>query len=652
MTDAAAPSDLRVCYLGISDPGFSRNRTFIAALRAKGAVVHECFDRTPGWRRYRNLWRRHRELVGRYDVMVVGYPGQTVTWFARLLARGRAPVVLDALASRYEADILSRQPGKRRSLYALKMWLIDFVGSRLAHLVLVETDAQARYFERLRLVSPGRAVRVFGGADEDAFHALPEVPKRPEFTVIFRGRMMLEAGVRHIVDAAAVLAPQGVRFRLLGFGDTLAAIQRQVADLGLANVEVDTKNYPDLRDLAVALAECHVSLGQLEAHERLERTIPHKAFETAAVGVPYVTAAAAGIAELFVDGESALFVPPADPAALAAAILRVRDEPGLAAKLVTGARAAYESLASRAAIGERLVAVLGDLRSRSRRRSWRAAAKSLAKAAVPASLRRAVRERLPAALDAVRSFGRETCTRRYRGFTLFYNRGNSLVHRLRHEAAFEPELCDSIVAELRRAPGVLLDVGANVGLVTLGTLAALPTQRVVAFEPGPTQRRLLERTVAENGLADRVSVVSSAAGAEPGTLTFFVHRGADVAKDGLADTGRGEIAERIEVEVDTLDRWWRAAGEPAVSVIKVDTEGAEKLVVDGARELLRHAQPTVFFELEASNLRAYPYDAADVVRAFDAAGYAVTTMAGEPVTPETALAAMAAADTFRARPAA
>src|SRR3989344_8655711 len=306
-------ASLRVCYLGISNPGFSRNRVFIRALRDAGVTVHECFDQTPGWRRYRNLYRKHRALRGGYDVMLVGYPGQTVTWFARLLAGGHAPVVLDALASRYEADVLSRQPGKRRSLYALKMRLIDFFGCRLAHLVLVETEARARYFEARGLAKPGGAARVFSGADDDAFHPRPDVAKRSRFTAIFRGRLMSEAGVCHVVDAAALLANEGVDFLIVGFGDKLEEIPSQISRLRLSNVTLETRNYTTLADLAVLLASCHVSLGQFEDHERLSRTIPPKAFETAAVGVPYVTARAAGISEIFQDGASALFVPPANP---------------------------------------------------------------------------------------------------------------------------------------------------------------------------------------------------------------------------------------------------------------------------------------------------------------------------------------------------
>jgi len=274
--------------------------------------------------------------------------------------------------------------------------------------------------------------------------------------------------------------------------------------------------------------------------------------------------------------------------------------------------------------------------------------RSIAKRLLPVAVRRWLRERTPGFLDGVRSLGRKTCTRRYLGFTLVYNRGNSLVHRLRQEPVFERELGEAMVADLTRTPGLFLDVGSNLGLMSLFVLSKLPHQKIFAFEPGPTQRRLLTETVSRNNLDDRVEIIGRAIGASSGRQTFFVHRSADVAKDGLVDTGRSDIAERIEVEVETLDRWWAAAGKPEVSVIKVDTEGAEKLVFDGAREMITATRPAIYFEMEESNLRSYPYDAPDVLGSIARIGYGFSTLDGEPVTVETLAKAMGTADTFRA----
>ncbi len=94
-------------------------------------------------------------------------------------------------------------------------------------------------------------------------------------------------------------------------------------------------------------------LGVFGTSAKADRVIPNKAFHALACGAPLVTAATRGARELLVDGESALLVPPGDAAALAAAVRRLASDPGLAARLASGGRAAYETHASEAVLGRR-----------------------------------------------------------------------------------------------------------------------------------------------------------------------------------------------------------------------------------------------------------------------------------------------------------
>ena len=94
--------------------------------------------------------------------------------------------------------------------------------------------------------------------------------------------------------------------------------------------------------------------------------IPNKAFQALACGAPLVTADTPAVRELLSDGESALLVPPGDPAALAAALRRLASDPALAEavrrlaadeqlarRIASGGRAAYERNASETVLGER-----------------------------------------------------------------------------------------------------------------------------------------------------------------------------------------------------------------------------------------------------------------------------------------------------------
>jgi glycosyltransferase involved in cell wall biosynthesis len=109
-------------------------------------------------------------------------------------------------------------------------------------------------------------------------------------------------------------------------------VKEEIFRLGLKNIELISRwlSGDEIRQL---MLECHISLGQLENHDRLKRTIPHKAFETLALGIPYITARAEGISEILTDGESCLMVNPADPEDLADKILQLKNNPKLADRM-------------------------------------------------------------------------------------------------------------------------------------------------------------------------------------------------------------------------------------------------------------------------------------------------------------------------------
>ena len=221
----------------------------------------------------------------------------------------------------------------------------------------------------------------------------------------------------------------------------------------------------------------------------------------------------------------------------------------------------------------------------------------------------------------------------YRGFELHYSRGTSLMDELGHGRIYEPEVSRQVVAALRGAtPALFLDIGANIGLITLNVLAEVPAAQVVAFEPGSHQLELLQRTVTANRLDDRVTLVRSALGNREGSAHFAVHRSRHASGDGFLDTRRAGRTRMVEVPVTTLDRWWDRVGRPRVNAMKIDTEGAELWVLQGGEEMLASCRPLVVFELNFQNIQVYPHKPVDVLRFLHGHGYAVRTVAGDVIT--------------------
>ena len=330
MNNNKKENKIRICYFGIFNPDFSRNKIYISGLKACGVHIIECRDRSSRFMKYWRLFKKHQSIRNDYDVMVVGYPGQTMAVFAKFLSKKK--VVLDALCSLYEAEVISRNSVRRFSLRGMKIWLIDFFAYLFADIIFVETEAQKQFFVKKFFVNPNKIAVVYTGADDSLFYPDPSIKKRYKFTAVFRGRFLPEAGVDVIIKATKILENNGVNFLIIGSGLLDKEISSLISAIKPKNLSVESRHlsFDEMRNLILS---CHINLGQFSNHERLERTIPHKAFESLALGLPYITARSKGISEILKDGMNCLMVNPDDPKDLAEKILYIKNNPNLAQKM-------------------------------------------------------------------------------------------------------------------------------------------------------------------------------------------------------------------------------------------------------------------------------------------------------------------------------
>ncbi|WP_224269754.1 FkbM family methyltransferase [Haloprofundus salinisoli] len=159
---------------------------------------------------------------------------------------------------------------------------------------------------------------------------------------------------------------------------------------------------------------------------------------------------------------------------------------------------------------------------------------------------------------------------------------------------------DVLLGRLLRAcePGdVVYDVGANTGVYSLAVAAVEPTARVVAFEPNPDVAAQLRTNVDRNGFGDRVAVREEGVGEETETRRFHRSTYDELGSFDARNAGAWEASVRDEIDVRVVALDDIASGElPAPDHLKVDVEGYGLEVLRGARETLRSARPTVYFE--------------------------------------------------------
>ena len=147
------------------------------------------------------------------------------------------------------------------------------------------------------------------------------------------------------------------------------------------------------------------------------------------------------------------------------------------------------------------------------------------------------------------------------------------------------------LAGLVRPGTTVVDAGANVGVFTVPLARSVGAEgTVLAFEPTEETAEQLRRNVLRNGLSN-VKVIKSALGARRGTTMLRVE--ADGAFNSIAGEG-GESGRLVDVE--RLDDVWEGSGRPPVSAVKIDVEGFELEVLQGAEAMLGESRPAILLE--------------------------------------------------------
>ncbi len=348
------PHPLKICYFGLERPRWARDLVYLKGLKNQGFEVIECVDSSKNVLKYWRLLKKHWRVRHDYDLMLVGYLSNLMAPLAKLVATKK--VVYNALCSKYESIILDRQEHRPVSLYALYVWLIDFIAFKMADLILVESQAQKKFLIKMFLAKPAKFKVIFTGADDAIFHPDLAIAKYSDFTVVFRGWFLPATGVEYVIEAAKILEPAGIKFILIGRGAFTPKIKEKIAALGVGNIELITEFLSDeaLREKMLA---AHVCLGQFSEHIRLERTIQNKTFESLALRLPYVTRDSISNREILQDNFNCLFVRPADPADLADKIMILKNDPGLGERLAEAGYQTYLTKLSPQVLGEQLNAM-------------------------------------------------------------------------------------------------------------------------------------------------------------------------------------------------------------------------------------------------------------------------------------------------------
>ncbi|GAA6130729.1 FkbM family methyltransferase [Halopseudomonas sabulinigri] len=182
--------------------------------------------------------------------------------------------------------------------------------------------------------------------------------------------------------------------------------------------------------------------------------------------------------------------------------------------------------------------------------------------------------------------------------------------------AVETQFLKSVFAD----GDVFLDIGANLGWYSLVLGRNCPSSRIFAFEPIPSTVEIMEKNIRLNHL-ENIQAVCMGVFNKVDELDFLFApdvSGATSLKLTGQDRGRTSI-QNVACQTTTIDVFC-ATHDIVPSLLKIDVEGAELMVVEGAQETL-HSTPIILMELLRKWSKAFGYHPNDVFALLGNYGY-------------------------------
>ena len=187
------------------------------------------------------------------------------------------------------------------------------------------------------------------------------------------------------------------------------------------------------------------------------------------------------------------------------------------------------------------------------------------------------------------------CSQFRGGHTFFYCDQRMKVEREIIREGFYGSYILAYMEMLVRPGSIVIDVGANIGAYAIPLAKAMGDVEVHAFEPNPSAVVRFRRNLSINE-AKNVVLHERAVGAHPGRLDFHSFTGEDLGLSSFVAPPK-EGSRRIPIQVVPLDEVYRS-GERQISLIKIDVQGYENQVLEGARNLVEKHKPYILLEHE------------------------------------------------------
>jgi FkbM family methyltransferase len=154
------------------------------------------------------------------------------------------------------------------------------------------------------------------------------------------------------------------------------------------------------------------------------------------------------------------------------------------------------------------------------------------------------------------------------------------------------------IAQAAGGGGLFVDVGANMGYFSLLWVGLSRSNKAIAFEAAPRNIVLFQNNVEQNHLEDRITIVSKAVSDRAGRTAFDLGPADQTGWGGFStNSATATVVPTVRLDEELPDA--------KIDVLKIDTEGADTLVLLGCERLLRNRRiQIIYFEQNEPRMKA------------------------------------------------
>ncbi len=305
-------------------------------------------------------------VVATSPPLIAAIPG----WVAARLARWNVPWIFE-MRDLWPESAITTGVLREKSLLTRILYALERRACKSANMVNVLTPAFQEDIERRGLATKDKICFVPNGADLEMFTPGPrENSVRAEFgwgkrfVAMYAGAHSLANAVSQLVEAAELLRDRpDILIACVGDGPTRVPLAAEAASRGLSNI-VFHGPQPKSRMPEIVNA-CDLGLAVLQNNQTFRTVYPNKVFDYMACAKP-VLLAIDGVARKLVcdEAHAGSFAEPENPAAIAAAIILMADDPSRCAEAGRNGQSWVVANAGREALADRYLDIMNTLVAR------------------------------------------------------------------------------------------------------------------------------------------------------------------------------------------------------------------------------------------------------------------------------------------------